>query len=160
MTTLPFDYDIRLYSSNGTTQLAISQNGSTTSETITRTYTAGTYYIRVYGYNGANSATSCYTLRVALGTATLPDILIANTEKARLVLYPNPAQDKLNIYVANYDKQKVIEIFNMNGQRVFMTKEAENNATFDISKLSGGLYMVRVSAPDGTLISQEKFSKQ
>ncbi|MFZ1329582.1 MAG: reprolysin-like metallopeptidase, partial [Chitinophagaceae bacterium] len=29
LTTLPADYDIRLYSSNGTTQLAISQNGST-----------------------------------------------------------------------------------------------------------------------------------
>jgi hypothetical protein len=149
-----------LYSSNGTTQLAISQAGGTASETITRTYTAGTYYVRVYGYNGANSATVCYTLRVALGTATIPDILIANSDKARLVLYPNPAQDKLNIYIANYDQQKVIEIFNINGQRVFMTKESENNSTFDISKLTGGLYLVKVSAPDGTLISQEKFVKQ
>ena len=34
LTTLPFDYDIKLYSSNGTTQLAISQSGGTTSETI------------------------------------------------------------------------------------------------------------------------------
>ena len=162
LTTLPFDYDIRLYSSNGTTQLAISQAGGTTSETITRTYTAGTYYVRVYGYNGANSATVCYTLRVALGTATLPDMPIvnSNSDKVRLVLYPNPAQDKLNIYIANYDQQKVIEIFNINGQRVFMTKESENNSTFDISKLTGGLYLVKVSSPDGTLISQEKFVKQ
>ena len=159
LTILPFDYDIRLYSSNGTTQLAISQNGGTTSETISRTYTAGTYYIRVYGYNGANSATSCYTLRVALGTATLPD-LITNTEKPRLVLYPNPVQDKLNLYIANYDKLKVIEVFNMNGQRVFMTKEAENNTTLNISKLTGGLYLVKISSTDGILISQEKFVKQ
>ncbi len=161
LTTLPFDFDIRLYSSDGTTQLAISQAGGTTSETITRTYTAGTYYVRVYGYNGANSATLCYTLRVALGTATLPELpIVVNSEKARLVLYPNPAQEKLNVYIANYDKQKVIEIFNINGQRVFTTKESENNSTFDISKLTGGLYLVKVSATDGTLVSQEKFVKQ
>ena len=160
LTTLPFDYDIRLYSSNGTTQLAISQNGSTNNETITRTYTAGTYYVRVYGYNNANSATSCYTLRVALGTATLPDLPIVSSEKVKLVLYPNPSRDKLNMYIANYDKQKVIEIFNITGQRIFMTKESKNNATFDISKLTGGIYLVRVSAPDGTLISQEKFVKE
>jgi len=160
LTTLPFDYDIRLYSSNGTTQLAISQNGGTTSETITRTYTAGTYYVRVYGYNGANSATSCYTLRVALGTATLPDMPVTSTDKVKMLVYPNPTKDKLNIYIANYDKQKIIELFNVNGQRIFLMKEAENNSTLDVSKLTGGIYLVRVSTPEGVLISQEKFVKE
>lgn len=160
LTTLPFDYDIRLYSSNGTTQLAISQNGGTTSETITRTYTAGTYYVRVYGYNGANSATVCYTLRVALGTATIPDMPIVSTDKVRLILYPNPAKDKMNLYIANYDKQKIIEIYNINGQRVLLLKEAENNMTINISKLTGGIYLVKVSGVDGTVISQEKFVKE
>ncbi len=47
LTTLPANYDMGLYSSNGTTQLAISQKSGTASETITRTYTAGTYFIRV-----------------------------------------------------------------------------------------------------------------
>jgi hypothetical protein len=41
-----------------------------------------------------------------------------------------------------------------------MTKEAENNSTFDVSKLSGGIYLIKVSSPDGELISQEKFIKQ
>ena len=39
-------------------------------ETISYTAAAGTYYAQVYGYNGANSATVCYTLKVQLGTAT------------------------------------------------------------------------------------------
>ena len=81
LTTLPGDYDIQLLSSNGTTQLAISQNGGTTSETITRTYTAGTYYVRVYGYNGANSSTVCYTLKVPLGTASKEDQGLITTAK-------------------------------------------------------------------------------
>src|SRR5205085_10503946 len=56
LTTLPGDYDLRLYGSNGTTLLAISQNAGTTSETISGTFSAGTFYLLVYGYNGANSS--------------------------------------------------------------------------------------------------------
>lgn len=160
LTTLPADYDIKLFSSNGTTQLAISQNGGTTSETISRTYTAGTYYVSVYGFSGANSATSCYTLRVALGTATITGLPTGSAEKTSLVLFPNPAKNKLNLYIANYFKQKVIEVYNMNGQRVMLLKEAENNTTLDISKLSGGIYLLKVSTAEGTLLSQEKFVKE
>ena len=160
LTTLPADYDIRLYSSNGTTQLAISQNGGTTSETISRTYTAGTYYLRVYGYQNANNATQCYTLRVATGTAAVQDGLITSADKPRLVLFPNPASTKLNIYVANYDQQKVIEVFNINGQRISTLQEVENNATLDISRLASGIYLLKVSTVDGKLISQEKFVKE
>jgi trimeric autotransporter adhesin len=160
LTTLPADYDIRLYSSNGTTQLAISQNGGTTSETISRTYTAGTYYLRVYGYQNANNATQCYTLRVATGTAAVQDGLITSADKPKLVLFPNPASTKLNIYVANYDQQKVIEVFNINGQRISTLQEVENNATLDISRLASGIYLLKVSTVDGKLISQEKFVKE
>ena len=34
--------------------------------------------LRVYGYNGANSATVCYTLRVQLGTASKGNDLIVD----------------------------------------------------------------------------------
>jgi hypothetical protein len=56
------DYDLRLLNSAGT-QLAISENGGTTAEGITyNNAPAGTYYIHVFGYNGAFSATQCYAL--------------------------------------------------------------------------------------------------
>jgi len=67
LTTLPFDYDLQLLNSAGTV-VASSANGSTTSESINYAAAAGTYTIRVFGYNGAFSATSCYTL-VATVTA-------------------------------------------------------------------------------------------
>ncbi len=160
LTTLPADYDIRLYSSNGTTQLAISQNGSTTSETITRTYTAGTYFVRVYGYQNANNATNCYTLRVQLGTAAVPDAPVVSADKAKLVLFPNPANDKLTVYIAGHDQQKTIEIFNINGQRVYTTRQFDNTATLNINKLAKGMYLMKVSDADGLIISQEKFIKE
>jgi hypothetical protein len=160
LSTLPADYDMRLYSSNGTTQLAISENGGTTSETISRTYTAGTYYIRVYGWNGANSSTTCYTLRVALGTATITNPLdLVNTGKADLILFPNPATDKLSVAISGYDKEKVIEVFNANGERVMTQKTMQNNQTLNTEKLSAGIYFIKVSTTDGNVIGQSKFLK-
>ncbi|PSL34940.1 pre-peptidase C-terminal domain-containing protein [Chitinophaga ginsengisoli] len=64
LSNLPADYDVRLLSSTGS-QLAISQNGGTTAETITyNNAAAGTYYIYVYGYSGAFNASKCYQLLV------------------------------------------------------------------------------------------------
>ncbi|MBL0201645.1 MAG: pre-peptidase C-terminal domain-containing protein [Chitinophagaceae bacterium] len=69
LTTLPFDYDLQLLNSAGTL-LGSSANGGTSNETITfNNAAAGTYTVRVFGYNGAFSATVCYTLRVTTTAA-------------------------------------------------------------------------------------------
>lgn len=160
LTTLPFDYDIRLYSSDGVTQLAISQNGGTTSETISRTYTAGTYYVRVYGFNNANSATVCYTLRVALGTATMPEMPLTFTDKIKMDIYPNPAKQVLNISMSGYNDQKIVEVYDLNGKRVMNENTIQNNAALRIGNLPAGIYLLKVSTPDGTILSQHKFLKE
>ncbi|MEQ1677193.1 MAG: pre-peptidase C-terminal domain-containing protein [Chitinophagaceae bacterium] len=69
LTTLPFDYDMQLLNSAGTV-IGSSAAGGTTNETIIYNgAAAGTYTVRVYGYNGAFSATSCYTLLVTSAIA-------------------------------------------------------------------------------------------
>jgi hypothetical protein len=154
LTTLPADFDVRLYSSNGTTQLAISQNGSTTSETITRTYTAGTYYARVYGYNGANSSTTCYTLKVQLGTAAkADDIVPVNSSKQLFTVYPNPVSDKLNINLTGYEGVSSISLIDVNGRTVAMQRTAQVNAQMNISKLAKGVYMVKVITAGGEVLN-------
>ena len=143
LTTLPGDYDLQLLSSNGTTQLAISQNGSTTSETISRTYTAGTYYLRVYGYNGANSATSCYTLRVALGTASRDgnEEMIVNN---KISIFPNPVHNNLTIKIDNLKGMADIRLFDIYGKMVMQKSSTRNNTAMDISKLPAGIYLVKI----------------
>lgn len=154
LTTLPADYDVRLYSSNGTTQLAISQNGSTTSETISRTYTAGTYFARVYGYNGANNATSCYTLRVAPGTATREaEITHALSNKKLLTVYPNPVQNKLNINLTGNEGVSSIILVDVNGRQVASQRTAQVNSTMDISKLAKGVYLLKVITAGGEVLN-------
>ena len=155
LTTLPADYDLTIVNSSGT-QLAISQNGSTTSETITRTYTAGTYYARVYGYNGANSATVCYTLKVQLGTASKPEILQAG---GMVKLYPNPVSNILNVSVLGVIRAEAsFQITDITG-KIVMTKSIINNPqAIDISRLAKGVYMIKVNNNGKEITS--KFTKQ
>jgi hypothetical protein len=158
--TLPADFDIRLYSSNGTSQLAISQNGGTTSETISRTYTAGTYYVRVYGYNGANSTSTCYTLKVQLGTATIQQpIELVSSKGIEVHTFPNPAKDKLNISIVGDNTNRSLSMYDINGKLVYQQQVNDMITTLDISKLTKGIYFVKVTNVDGKLEYAEKVIK-
>lgn len=139
LSTLPADYDLRLYRNN--TQVAISQNGGTTSETINYTATAGTYYARAYGFNGANNTTSCYTLRVQLGTASREGELIVGS---KISVFPNPVLDKVNIRIDELQGTADIRVFDMYGKMVQQQRSASMNTQLDLSKLASGMYIIKV----------------
>ncbi|MBG9377799.1 fibronectin type III domain-containing protein [Panacibacter sp. DH6] len=155
LTTLPRDYDLRLRNSAGT-QVAISQNGSTTSETINYTAAAGTYYAQVYGFNNANNANNCYTLKVALGTASKGDIIAQSAiNKPLLSVFPNPASSKVNVSLTGYKGTSDIKLFDVNGKQVAAYRTAEVNSFVDISRLNRGVYMLRVVTADGTILTHK-----
>jgi hypothetical protein len=158
LTTLPADYDLKVLNSAGT-QLAISQAGGTTSESIARTYTAGTYYAQVFGFSGANSGTVCYTLRVALGTATRETELV-NAGAFKAQIFPNPAKDRLNINVNNLPGKTSIQLFDVNGRVVLSQQMVQNNSALNISTVPSGIYLVRLNNADGKSIYQQKFVKE
>lgn len=158
LTTLPADYDIRLYNSSGS-QLAISQNGGTSNETISRTYTAGTYYVRVYGYNGANHATQCYTLKVQLGTATLQEPAI-NNSTFTVKVFPNPARDKVTIYVVGDNTSRNLVLQDASGRAVYRQPVNDMFTTLDLQKLSPGVYFMNVIGSNGKVLYTEKIVKE
>jgi hypothetical protein len=161
LTTLPANYNLRLVNTNGTTVLVTSANGGTTNETITRTMTPGTYYVRVYPTNTRTfNATSCYTLRVALGTATrLADVaagmanaggIVATEANNKLIAgFPNPVQNTLSLNLSGFKGSSEVVVYNMNGKRMFSKQTANTNTTLDFSRLSKGIYMIRVFNPNG-----------
>lgn len=160
LTTLPADYDLRLYNSAGT-QVAISQNSGTTGETINYTAAAGTYYARVYGYNNANNATSCYTLKVATGTASRQDIqYVEKGGPVKVDIYPNPARKMLNIAVSDQEGRSEIRVSDINGRRLIVQPVASINNAVDIQKLAKGVYFIQVVTSDGNIIAQSKFVKE
>ena len=69
LTTLPANYNLAVFNSSGA-QIGISQNKGSKNESISLMVEAGVYYAKVYPAGNANSATSCYTLRVQTITAT------------------------------------------------------------------------------------------
>ncbi|CAN5478535.1 zinc-dependent metalloprotease family protein [soil metagenome] len=153
LSTLPKDYDLKLLNSGGT-QVGISQNGSTTSESITYTAAAGTYYAQVYGYRNANSATACYTLKVTLGTATrIGDITNTGSEKKMLSVYPNPAQTKININLTGYKGVAEMKLFDVNGRVVSVARTPQINSAIDISKLARGVYMLKIITSTGEVLN-------
>jgi hypothetical protein len=142
--TLPGDYDVRLLNSTGTTQVGISQNGGTTSETINYTAAAGTYYVQVYGYNGANSSTQCYTLKVATGTASRNGDYIV-TPKQTLSVFPNPSKSTVQVQIPGNREKANIRVFDIYGRMVMQQNSSNENTRLNVSKLASGVYLIKVS---------------
>jgi Secretion system C-terminal sorting domain len=101
------------------------------------------------------------------GKSELSEIRLIRTSKATantitLLTYPNPASNELRITVpANWQNKKLVyEVVALNGQ-LMKKKEANNSSqteTVNISSLSPGMYMVRVSCEGQT--AQQKIIKQ
>ncbi len=157
LTGLPADYDVRLYNPSGT-QVAISQNGSITSEAIVyNTTTIGTWRIQVYGYQGAFNSTLCYTLRASISASTFregdetpatelnftasdSDVVIAN-------VFPNPTNGKLNVILEASDAQNAqLRICDITGRTVLQHNatctSGSNTFILDMESLPNGYYLL------------------
>jgi hypothetical protein len=155
LSTLPGDYDLKLLNSAGT-QVGISQNGSTTSETINYTAAAGTYYAQVYGYNGANSSTTCYTLKVQLGTASRGEEI---TKAPSVSIYPNPIRSDFKIDMGGYAEPVSLIVTDMYGRRM-MNKNFTTASTISTNKMAAGVYMITITDKNGAILKQDKIVKE
>ena len=172
LTGLPADYDVRLYNPSGT-QVAISQNGSITSEAIVyNTTTIGTWRIQVYGYQGAFNSTLCYTLRASISASTFregdetpatelnftasdSDVVIAN-------VFPNPTNGKLNVILEASDAQNAqLRIRDITGrtalQQNVVCTSGSNTIILDMESLPNGYYLLVID--NGQLSSTTRIVK-
>ena len=174
LTTLPFDYDLRLY--RNSSQVGISQNSGTANEQIilNTTTVSSNYVAYVYGYNGAFSNTLCYTLRVSLsatnwrtdgttdGETTEMEIPVI-FENAGFGMYPNPATDQLTLEVSmEADNDVQVAVSDASG-RVAISEhrslsKGDNKMQLDLNQLSNGIYFVQVR--NGEAISTRKLVVQ
>jgi hypothetical protein len=152
LSTLPYDYDVSLYNASGTLLGSSAASGTTTETIKYNTATTGaTYYIYVYGYNGAFSATNCYTLNASTSATTwkLDGEDNQLTTKPSINIYPNPATD--NVTISYFEEANVVvdaTIYTSLGQKVSTQKattvEGENKMTFDVINLSKGMYILEM----------------
>jgi len=64
-------------------------------------------------------------------------------------IYPNPTKDKFTIQ--SEDKIQSIEIYDVNGRLMQVTKLNSNQAVQDISKLPKGVYMLKIQSEKSTI---------
>ena len=76
-----------------------------------------------------------------------------NQNNLQVALYPNPANDILNIEMTN--DVKSIEIYNIQGQKV----KTSNQKQINVADLSAGLYMIKVEDTENATATK-KFVKQ
>ena len=113
-------------------------------------------YIRVFDANNnqiinitGTSFSSEVNAMIYVGTVDVNDMTMENT-----FIFPNPTTDNININ-SESDIQ-MVEIYNLQGQRVAV--ENGNVRTINVSNLSNGMYLLKVTTEKG--VSSYKINKQ
>jgi fibronectin-binding autotransporter adhesin len=69
-------------------------------------------------------------------------------------VYPNPAQDKITIYLSDLKEKTQIIINTLNGNQVYSTKASQPFTEINMSNFTQGTYIIQVISPKGIYIKQ------
>ena len=161
MTSVPADYDMKLYNSSATL-LGTSENSNTNDEQLIVNASGGkNYYLKVYGYGGVYSSTDSYLLTLATSANNFKTIGLEKVENeiSEITLFPNPSNDKVNIsFISTAENNLTITVFDVSGRQIISqqatTTEGQNNLGLDVSQLQTGFYFVQVD--NGSMRQQNR----
>ncbi len=150
LTNLSANYDVDLYNAAGT-RLGISQNSGTADEIIIyNTTTVGTYYIKVYGFNGAFDPVHCYSLNATISSSNWKSSNVIETSPdpiLDLIVFPNPSNSTFNFSLkTRSDELVTIQIFDMLGRLVNEYKSLSPDDVMTLKDiLNVGVYIAVVT---------------
>jgi len=153
MTSLPADYDMKLY--RGNTLVKTSENDGINDELIIHNNSQGatTYYLYVYPWQGAFSANDCYDLFVQTSASGFRDDGSLSLEIAEdaLLVYPNPATDMIRVRVPVAMKG-TLNVYNNTGILLFSQELTETKGKADyemnVSNYTNGIYRITWQSDD------------
>lgn len=146
------DFDMAVYNSSYS-QIGAGTGLSSTEAVSLSNLAAGTYYVRIYGYNGATSS-SCYNLTVSKTGASVS----GSSNDTLFILSPNPATDKLMIHSSEMETPIKVDVIDINGQ-LLSKHQIAGNSSIDVGNLVPGVYFVRIFT-ENSGFTQLKFVKQ
>jgi hypothetical protein len=84
------------------------------------------------------------------------------SDDKRVALYPNPATDNIQVYADKTLNPAQITVMNVAGvqQAVKNIEKGKDVTNLNLGSLAAGLYMIRVTDINGTLITTRKFAKR
>lgn len=71
-------------------------------------------------------------------------------EEFTSIVYPNPFQDEIKVYLTEFSENDKMEIYNVVGQKM-KTFSNLNQPSFDLSDLAAGLYFYQIKTPSQQL---------
>lgn len=92
-------------------------------------------------------------------TVTMSTVSVANVLKAQTRLYPNPANDIVNIEFGTSDVTAVT-VLDLNGKVILNSAVNNGNVTLNVSDLEVGMYMYQAIDAEGNVLNTAKFSKK
>lgn len=125
-----------------TPSVANSSHASGSDTAINLCY--GTYFLCTTDSHGCSVCDSVY-IRNAKKVAGIENVMPDNYDVS---LFPNPANDKLNITLPNYNENAIVDIYDMMGKQVMegrMNNRNERNISLNTSAFPSGVYMLRIS---------------
>ena len=97
---------------------------------------AGTYTICV---SDASSCTFCFSETIAEDPNT-----IQNAETKNVSVYPNPSTGRFTIVLNQESKSSIINLFSLEGKKLFSQSIEGNTETLDFSSMTNGSYLLQV----------------
>ena len=86
--------------------------------------------------------------------------VLVTVEKTKLITYPNPAQDEVNIDLINNVKGYQYEIFNQVGQSILKKEVTGNKLNIPLNNWASGMYFIKLENKETKEISKLKFMKE
>jgi hypothetical protein len=112
---------------------------------------AGEYYDTLIAQNGCDSVLKLTLVDTNISTSSKNEIY-RNIDE--ITIQPNPSENY--IHITNLKNQYVVKIFDMNGRQLITTDKQSVN----ISRLSDGIYFIKIFDNNGKLRYTEKLIKQ
>lgn len=84
---------------------------------------------------------------VRIDNSNVPTGITETTNKNGVTVYPNPAQDVVNVKIdnASFGTESTVKMYDMSGRVVNSTTTTQNRVQFNTSNLAAGLYTIEVT---------------
>ncbi|MGZ4090739.1 MAG: T9SS type A sorting domain-containing protein [Bacteroidia bacterium] len=120
-------------------------SGLTTSSVLITPTVTTTYSVT----GGINSCSGLAAITVSVTDCT--SLNSATNENKEIIIFPNPADDYLNLIIKDNFDYSVIELFGETGQLIRKIPAKKQDAKIDVSDLPNGFYFLKITANEKTI---------
>lgn len=106
-------------------------------------------------YTVSDGVNTSNVARVAIVVS--PFISVGKIEVIRMVVYPVPAQDVMNVLVEGNDMNRIF-VTDLNGRILTSEKVISGNNTISTSEFANGVYLLHVTDANNHIIGRSKFT--